>query len=277
MAVVTFSDYRVGPGEKLLFIAGPCVIENEALVMKTAEALLRATENLPVQLVFKSSYKKANRTSVHGFTGLPFDEALGILRKVRETFNVPVLTDVHTAPEIAAIADVADVLQIPAFLCRQTDLLVAAGESGCVVNIKKGQFLSPEGMHHAAEKVKSTGNKSVMLTERGTTFGYSDLVVDMRGLITMAASGCPVVYDATHSVQIPGGKSSTSGGRPEFILSLARSALATGAVNGIFMEAHPDPSKALSDAGSQLKLENVPEALRQLLHIYQAAQELGTA
>lgn len=274
MTSVKFSDYVVGPQEKLLLIAGPCVIESEEMVMRTAEALVSATDGMPLQFVFKSSYKKANRTSLNGFSGLPFEEALGILRKVKETFHVPVLTDIHTEQEVSAVADVADVLQIPAFLCRQTDLLLAAGNSGRVVNIKKGQFLSPEGMQHAAEKVKSTGNGSIMLTERGSTFGYSDLVVDMRGLITMAGTGYPVVFDATHSVQIPGGKSSTSGGRPEFIVPLARAALATGAVSGIFMEAHPDPANAFSDAGSQLNLELVPRALQEMMLIHTASQEL---
>jgi 2-dehydro-3-deoxyphosphooctonate aldolase (KDO 8-P synthase) len=269
---VQVNNMTIGQGQPLTIIAGPCVIENEAMIFKTAEFIIRAIENLSVQYIFKSSFKKANRTSVKGFTGINFSEAMEILAKVRQTFAVPVLTDVHTEIEVPVVAEVADVLQIPAFLSRQTDLLVAAGRTGKVVNIKKGQFLAPEDMYQAAEKVASTGNHNILLTERGTTFGYRNLVVDMRSLVIMAKSGYPVVYDATHSVQIPGGEGNASGGQPEFILPLACAALATGSVSAIFMEVHPDPPQALSDARSQLVLAKFPEVLSRLLDIYAAAR-----
>lgn len=263
----------VGSGRPLTLIAGPCVIENEAMILQTVEFIARTVRDLPLQYVFKASYKKANRSSVKGFTGIDFVEALRILEKVRKEFNLPVLTDIHSELEAPVVAEAVDVLQIPAFLCRQTELLLAAGRTGKTVNIKKGQFLAPEDMQNAAEKVASTGNDKILLTERGTTFGYRNLVVDMRGLVIMARSGYPVVYDATHSVQIPGGEGSASGGQPEYILPLARSALATGAVSAIFMEVHPDPSKALSDARSQLELKKFPEVISQLLEVYGVAQK----
>lgn len=263
----------VGSGRPLTLIAGPCVIENEAMILQTVEFIARTVRDLPLQYVFKASYKKANRSSVKGFTGIDFVEALRILEKVRKEFNLPVLTDIHSELEAPVVAEAVDVLQIPAFLCRQTELLLAAGRTGKTVNIKKGQFLAPEDMQNAAEKVASTGNDKILLTERGTTFGYRNLVVDMRGLVIMARSGYPVVYDATHSVQIPGGEGSASGGQPEYILPLARAALATGAVSAIFMEVHPDPSKALSDARSQLELKKFPEVISQLLEVYGVAQK----
>lgn len=261
----------VGSGRPLTLIAGPCVIENEAMILQTVEFIANTVRDLSLQYVFKSSYKKANRSSVKGFTGIDFVEALRILEKVRKEFNVPVLTDIHSELEAPVVAEAVDVLQIPAFLCRQTELLLAAGRTGKAVNIKKGQFLAPEDMQNAAEKVASTGNDKILLTERGTTFGYRNLVVDMRGLVIMARSGYPVVYDATHSVQIPGGEGSASGGQPEYILPLARAALATGAVSAVFMEVHPDPSKALSDARSQLELKKFPEVVSRLLEVYAVA------
>lgn len=269
---VTVGNYQIGNGYPLTVIAGPCVIENEAMILRTAERLLAAVNDLPVQLIFKSSYKKANRTSVSGFQGLPFVEALDILRKVKEEFQLPVLTDIHTELEAPVVGEVADVLQIPAFLCRQTDLLLAAGRTGKAVNIKKGQFLAPEDMAKAAEKVTSTGNKNILLTERGTTFGYRNLVVDMRGLVIMEKTGYPVVYDATHSVQVPGGLGNASGGQPEYILPLARAAVATGAVSAVFMEVHPEPEKALSDAASQLELAKFKSVTKQLVDVYQLIQ-----
>lgn len=263
----------VGSGRPLTLIAGPCVIENETMILQTVEFIVKTVRDLPLQYIFKSSYKKANRSSVNGFTGIDFGEALRILGKVRKEFNVPVLTDIHSELEAPVVAEAVDVLQIPAFLCRQTELLLAAGRTGKVINIKKGQFLAPEDMQNAAEKVASTGNDKILLTERGTTFGYRNLVVDMRGLIIMARGGYPVVYDATHSVQIPGGEGSASGGQPEYILPLARAALATGAVSAVFMEVHPDPSKALSDARSQLELKKFPEVISQLLEVYAVASK----
>lgn len=264
----------VGAGQPLTLIAGPCVVENEKMILHTAESIAKTVRDLPVQFIFKASYKKANRSSLKGFSGIDFAQALGILEKVRREFNLPVLTDIHNELEAPVVAEVAEVLQIPAFLCRQTDLLLAAGRTGRAVNIKKGQFLAPEDMQNAAEKVAGTGNTRILLTERGTTFGYRNLVVDMRGLVIMARSGYPVVYDATHSVQIPGGEGSASGGQPEFILPLARAALATGAASALFMEVHPDPPNALSDARSQLALEKFPEAIRQLVEVYGVMQKM---
>jgi 2-dehydro-3-deoxyphosphooctonate aldolase (KDO 8-P synthase) len=266
---VTIGNYQIGKGKPLCLIAGPCVIESEKLIFKTAEHLKKHSEELNVPLIFKSSFKKANRTSLDGFTGLPFDEALEILSKVRQQFDLPVLTDIHSELEVPVVAEVVDVLQIPAFLSRQTDLLLAAGRTGCVVNIKKGQFLAPEDMAKAVVKVKSTGNDNILLTERGTSFGYRNLVVDLRSLVIMDQIGYPVVYDATHSVQIPGGLGHASGGQPEYIIPLARAAIATGSVSVIFMEVHPDPNKALSDAASQLKLANFPAVIEELLNIYE--------
>ena len=275
MPTVDIQKYRVGGGHPLTLFAGPCLVEGERMAMNTAEQILRALEGLPVQYVFKASFKKANRSALSGFTGIGFSRALAVLTKVKDTFNVPIVTDVHTEIEIPAVADVADVLQIPAFLCRQTDLLTAAGRTGRVVNIKKGQFLSPEDMENAAAKVASTGNHHILLTERGTSFGYRNLVVDMRGLIIMAASGYPVVFDATHSVQIPGGEGDASGGQPQYILPLARAAIATGAVSALFMEVHPNPAAAKSDAQSQLALEKFPAVIRQLVRLYEHTATLG--
>jgi 2-dehydro-3-deoxyphosphooctonate aldolase (KDO 8-P synthase) len=273
---VQISDQvTVGAGRPLTLIAGPCVVENEKMILQTAETILKQIRDLPLQYIFKASYKKANRSSVKGFTGIDFAGALSILEKVRSEFKVPVLTDIHSELEAPVVAEAADVLQIPAFLCRQTDLLLAAGRTGRAVNIKKGQFLAPEDMQNAAEKVASTGNDKILLTERGTTFGYRNLVVDMRGLVIMGKTGYPVVYDATHSVQIPGGEGSASGGQPEYILPLARAAVATGAIQALFMEVHPDPPNALSDARSQLALEKFPAVIQQILEIYELSRKIS--
>lgn len=261
-------DISIGETENLVIIAGPCVIENERMILETANTLHEIAEKYPVELIFKASYKKANRTSIGGFSGLNFDKALTILQKVKNETGLPLLTDIHNEYEAPIVGEVADVLQIPAFLCRQTELLLAAGRTGRAVNIKKGQFLAPEDMVKAAEKIESTGNRKILFTERGTTFGYRNLIVDMRNLIIMARSGYPVVYDATHSVQIPGGLGNASGGQPEFILPLARAALATGSVQAVFMEVHPDPSNALSDAASQLPLSGFEEVLKQLSNLH---------
>ncbi len=274
MKTVAVGSSTIGLEQPLTLIAGPCVIENEAITLQTAESILKVVRDLPVQYIFKSSYKKANRSSIKGFTGIAFPRAMEILCKVKEEFSIPLLTDVHSELEVPVVADVVDVLQIPAFLSRQTDLLVAAGRTGKVVNIKKGQFLAPEDMQNAAEKVLSTGNERILLTERGATFGYRNLVVDMRGLVIMAKTGFPVVYDATHSVQIPGGEGIASGGQPEFILPLARAALATGAVSALFMEVHPDPPNALSDARSQLALNLFPDVMKELVELYATVSKL---
>jgi len=272
--MVNINQLKIGKNQPLTVIAGPCVIENKEMVFRTVETLKKVSDKHGVQFIFKSSFRKANRTSLEGFTGLDFNEALGILSEVRTIYDVPVLTDVHTELEIPVVAEVAEVLQIPAFLCRQTDLLLAAGRLGKAVNIKKGQFVAPEDMLQAVKKVSSTGNKNILITERGATFGYRNLVVDMRSLLIMEKFGYPVVYDATHSVQLPGGLGTASGGQPEFILPLARAALATGALSAIFMEVHPDPAKALSDAASQLKLNDYSRILEQLVSLYQLVNQM---
>jgi 2-dehydro-3-deoxyphosphooctonate aldolase (KDO 8-P synthase) len=272
---VTVGHITIGRGLPLVLIAGPCVIESRDLVMRTAEAVKKAASARNMPVIFKSSYKKANRTSKNGFTGPGMDEGLRILADVREQFGMPVLTDVHTEDEAISAGLIADVLQIPAFLCRQSELLQAAGRTGKVVNIKKGQFLAPEDMRHAADKVRETGNTSIMLTERGATFGYHNLVVDMRSLPIMRATGCPVVLDATHAVQLPGGDASgtRSGGQPEFIFPIARAGVAAG-VDALFVEVHPDPPSALSDAASQLRLDLLDALLGQVLPIHDVVKEL---
>lgn len=267
---VTVGPVTIGRGLPLVLIAGPCVIETRELVMRTAEAVKRCTDARKMPVIFKSSYKKANRTSKSGFTGPGMDEGLKILAEVRTTFGMPLLTDIHTEEEASVAAEVADVLQIPAFLCRQSELLQAAGRTGKVVNIKKGQFLAPDDMRHAAEKVRETGNTNILLTERGATFGYHNLIVDMRSLPIMRATGCPVVLDATHAVQLPGGDASgaRSGGQPEFIFPLARAGVAAG-IDALFVEVHPDPPSALSDAASQLRLDLLDVLLGQVLPIHE--------
>lgn len=263
--MIKLNDISIGGGSPLTLIAGPCVIENRKLIIETALAIKKITDELNIPFIFKSSYKKANRTSLASFTGIGDKEALQILSDVRSELKIPVLTDVHTVEEIKLAASSVDVLQIPAFLCRQTDLLIAAGESGKVINIKKGQFLAPEDMKHAAQKVGSTGNDKIMLTERGTTFGYHNLVVDMRSLVIMRELGYPVVMDATHSVQLPS-KENTSGGQPKFIKPLARAAAAVG-IDALFLEVHPNPKEALSDAASQLPLNELKNLLVEVLAI----------
>lgn len=274
MNVIRIGKIQIGNGNPLVLIAGPCVVENREMILKTALHVKSTAEKYGTPVVFKSSYKKANRTSSKSFVGIGMDEALKILAEVKKEFDLPILTDIHTEPEAAIAAEVADVLQIPAFLCRQTELLQAAGRTGRVVNIKKGQFLAPEDMKHAAAKVEETGNTKIIFTERGTTFGYNNLVVDMRSLKIMRDLGYPVVFDATHSVQLPGGDRSAAqtAGRPEFILPLARAATAVG-IDGLFVEVHPEPAKALSDAASQLKLDLLDELLHQVTKIDKLIKE----
>jgi 2-dehydro-3-deoxyphosphooctonate aldolase (KDO 8-P synthase) len=259
-------NVTIGGGRTIVLIAGPCVVENREMILATAEAIRKTAEKLSLPVIFKSSYKKANRTSLGGFTGIGMDEALKILLEVKTSLGMPILTDVHTTEEIRAAADVADVLQIPAFLCRQTDLLLEAGRSGRAVNIKKGQFCAPDDMKHPIEKVASTGNDAICVTERGATFGYHNLVVDMRSLEVMRSFGYPVILDATHSVQLPSGESGKSGGQPEFIFPIARAGAAVG-IDGIFIETHPDPARALSDAASQLPLAQLESLLVQVKRI----------
>jgi 2-dehydro-3-deoxyphosphooctonate aldolase (KDO 8-P synthase) len=257
--MVIIKDLEIGNNKPLVLIAGPCVVENEKIVLFTTERIKEITTKLNIPYIFKASYKKANRTSMNSFTGIGDKQALEILAKVNKEFDLPVLTDVHSPEEAKAAAEYVDVLQIPAFLCRQTELLISAGETGKTVNIKKGQFLAPEDMKFAADKVSSTGNKKILLTERGTTFGYHNLVVDMRSFIIMKELGYPVVMDATHSVQLPG-KGNTSGGEPKYIKPLARAAAAIG-IDALFLEVHPNPEEALSDAASQLPLNELEDLL----------------
>ena len=255
MSSHTFSVGKIkfGAGAPLFLIAGPCVIESEGHALMIAEKLGAVAGELGVPYIFKASYDKANRSSVASYRGPGLKNGLKILAKIKKKTGLPILTDVHQASEVEAAAEVCDILQIPAFLSRQTDLLVAAGKSGRVVNIKKGQFLSPAEMGNAAEKVASTGNEKIILTERGNSFGYQNLVVDMRSFPMMRKFGYPVVFDVTHSVQLPGGEGKSSGGQPEFIEPLARAGVAAG-VDGIFLEVHENPGKALSDGSNALAL-----------------------
>ncbi|MBI5020832.1 MAG: 3-deoxy-8-phosphooctulonate synthase [Ignavibacteriales bacterium] len=262
----------IGSGNRLMLIAGPCVVEGREITLKTAARLQKLTHKYQIPFIFKSSYKKANRTSGKSFSTLGLDEALAILSEIKNNLGVPILTDIHTESEIEAVVGVADILQIPAFLCRQTELLQAAGRSGKVVNIKKGQFMAPEDMKHQARKVESTGNKKVMLTERGASFGYHNLVVDMRSLTIMRSLGYPVILDATHSVQLPGAGKNQTAGQPEFIFPIARAGVAVG-IDGLFIETHPDPKRALSDSGSQLKLDLLEDLLKQIIPIDNIVKE----
>ena len=263
----------IGGGE-LFLIAGPCVIESERHALKMAETICGVAKALRLPFIFKASYDKANRTSIKSYRGPGLKEGLRVLRKVAETVKVPVLTDVHEAADVARVAEAVDVLQIPAMLCRQTDLLVAAGKSGRAVNIKKGQFVSPWDMRHAVEKVRSAGNDKVFVTERGSSFGYQNLVVDMRSVPVMREFA-PVVFDATHSVQLPsasvaaGDSPAVSGGQPQFIPVLARAAVAAG-VDGVFMEVHDDPKAAKSDGPNALDLKKLRDVLQELLKVHQA-------
>jgi 2-dehydro-3-deoxyphosphooctonate aldolase (KDO 8-P synthase) len=260
---IPIGAFRIGAGEPLVLFAGPCVIESEAHAMKMAERLTKIAAHAKVPLVFKASYDKANRSSVSSFRGPGLARGLEILRKVEERFRVPVLTDIHEPNQAQAAAEVCDILQVPAFLSRQTDLLIAAGKTGRVVNLKKGQFLSPWDMANAVEKVKSTGNSKVIVTERGVSFGYNNLVVDMRSFPILAKTGCPVIFDVTHSVQLPGGQGHASGGQPEFIEPLARAGTAVG-VDGIFLEVHDRPERARSDGSNALRLDRLPDLLAKL-------------
>jgi len=270
---VRIGEITLGGGHPPVLIAGPCVVENREMVMQTAETIRRESAAAGFPFIFKASYTKANRTSGGSFRGLGQGEAIGILSEVRSGLGVPVLTDVHSEAEVDAAAGAVDVLQIPAFLCRQTGLLERAGQSGKPVNIKKGQFMAPGDMKYQAEKITRTGNRNVMLTERGTSFGYHNLVVDMRSLLIMRKSGFPVILDVTHSLQLPGGNESSSGGEPEYIFPLARAAAAVG-VDGFFIETHPDPPKALSDSSTQLPLARLGALLREIRAIDEASRKV---
>jgi len=266
---VRVGSITIGGGRPLVLIGGPCAIENEKHALMTAERLAAITSDQRVPFIYKSSYDKANRSSIGGYRGPGLEEGLRILRRVRDVIGVPVLSDVHQVEEVGPAAEVLDVLQIPAFLCRQTDLIVAVARTGKPINVKKGQFLAPGDMKNVVDKVLSTGNRGILLTERGSSFGYHNLVVDMRGLVQMRAIGYPVVFDATHSVQLPGGAGDRSGGERQYVPALARAAVAVG-VDALFMEMHEDPDRTLedgrplSDGPNMLRIDDLPRLLREI-------------
>jgi len=258
--------------DQLFLISGPCVIESEDIVFETAEILKEITENLEIPFIFKSSYDKANRSSIKSYRGPGIKKGLEILNKVKEKFQIPVLSDVHSVEEINIAKEVLDVIQIPAFLCRQTDMVVEAGKTGKPVNVKKGQFLAPWDVGNIIEKIKSTGNEKIMITERGTTFGYNNLVVDFRSFPVIRSFGVPVIFDATHSVQLPGGAGVCSSGQREFIPYLSRAAVACG-VDGVFFEVHPEPDRALCDGPNMVPLRDFRELLQSLLEIHAVSKK----
>ena len=260
------NKFDIGGTERFTLIAGPCVIESEELVMEVAGKLKEITERLGINFVFKSSFDKANRSSIHGYRGPGIEEGLRILKKVKDTYNVPVVTDVHEAWQCAKVAEVVDIIQIPAFLCRQTDLLIAAAETGLPVNVKKGQFLAPWDMKNVVTKMEESGNPNVMLCERGSTFGYNNMVVDMRSFLEMRQFGYPVVFDVTHAVQKPGGNGDSTGGNREYVYPLMRAGLAIG-VDAVFAEVHPNPDCAKSDGPNMLRLDEVEEVLKMAVAI----------
>lgn len=260
------NKFDIGGTERFTLIAGPCVIESEELVMEVAGKLKEITDRLGINFVFKSSFDKANRSSIHGYRGPGIEEGLRILKKVKDTYNVPVVTDVHEAWQCEKLAEVVDIIQIPAFLCRQTDLLIAAAATGLPVNVKKGQFLAPWDMKNVVTKMEESGNNNVMLCERGSTFGYNNMVVDMRAFMEMRQFGYPVVFDVTHAVQKPGGNGDSTGGNREYVYPLMRAGLAIG-VDAIFAEVHPNPDCAKSDGPNMLKLDDVEEILKMAIKI----------
>ena len=266
------STIAIGQGNPLALIAGPCVIENEGLVRETAQAVAKICHSLNIPYIFKASYDKANRSHVQSFRGPGIDKGLEILAKVRNELEIPVITDVHDQHEVEMVAEVVDIIQIPAFLCRQTDLLLAAGRTGKPVNVKKGQFMAPEDMWGITGKISSTGNDKILLTERGTTFGYHNLVVDFRAVPIMRETGCPVIFDATHSVQLPAAQGICSGGNRRMIPTLAAAAVASG-VDALFMEVHPDPDKALCDGANSLPLEQLKPLLQRLQRLWEACRQ----
>lgn len=263
-AHVTIGNFKVGNDLPLALIAGPCQMESEDHAMEMSGKLVDITTRLGMGLVYKTSFDKANRSSIHTPRGLGIEKALSVFEKIKKEYNIPVLTDVHDPAQCGDVASVVDVLQIPAFLCRQTDLLVAAAKTGRVVNVKKGQFLAPWDMKHVAAKLTESGNNNILLTDRGTSFGYNTLVSDMRGLPTMAETGFPIVFDATHSVQQPGGQGATSGGQREFVPVLARAAVAVG-VAMVFMETHEDPDNAPSDGPNMVPIDEMEALLKRLM------------
>jgi len=269
--LVDIGSFKVGAGNRQFLIAGPCVIENEQLVMDTAGRIADITKPLGMPYIFKSSFDKANRTSIKSFRGPGIEKGLAVLKKVRDQLGLPVLTDVHTEEQATEAGKIVDVLQIPAFLCRQTDLLIAAAKTGKVVNVKKGQFLSPIEMGNAVKKIEECGSQRLILTERGSSFGYNNLVVDMRSFPILRSFGYPVVFDATHSVQLPGGGGTKSSGQREFVEPLACAAAGAG-VDGFFMEVHPNPDEALSDGPNMVPLHQLKSLLERILRICDAAK-----
>jgi 2-dehydro-3-deoxyphosphooctonate aldolase (KDO 8-P synthase) len=273
--MVQVGQVAVGKGDQLVLIAGPCVVESEELTVRTAEAICRIAERAGVPYIFKSSYAKANRMSIESFTGLGIDEGLRILERVKEEVGVPVITDIHSAAEAERASQVVDAVQIPALLCKQTDIVLAAGRTGKPINIKKGQFLAPEDLVWIIRKVESTGNRQILLTERGSIFGYHNIVVDMRSLVLLRRVGYPVVFDATHSVQLPENNGFQSGGQPEFIRPLARAAVAVG-IDAIFIETHPDPANALCDGACMLPLRELGETIKELVQLQAVVKHLSS-
>jgi len=263
---IQIGDMKIGGGSPLILIAGPCVIESEELVLRTAENLKEITGDLGIPLIFKSSYDKANRSSVSSFRGPGLKAGLKILQKVKDAYSLPVLSDVHTFEDVGPAAEILDVLQVPAFLCRQTDFVEHVARSGRPINVKKGQFMAPWDMGNVVEKIRHAGNERILITERGSTFGYNNLVADMRALPVMRQLGVPVIFDGTHSVQLPGGQGTSSGGQREFVPALTRAAVAAG-VDGIFLEVHPSPDKALCDGPNMLALKDLPVLLHQVREI----------
>jgi len=264
--IVKIGAIEIGGNRPLVLIAGPCVIESEDQIRKTVEGLKEITRGINIPFIFKSSYDKANRTSIKSYRGPGIEKGLKILEKVKGEFNIPLLIDVHRIEEVKSVSKVADILQVPAFLCRQTDLIISIARTGKPINVKKGQFLSPWDMQNVIEKIESTGNKNILLTERGSCFGYNNLVVDIKSLPIMRSFGYPVVFDATHSVQKPGGKGTATAGEREYVPFLAQAAVATG-IDGLFLEVHPEPEEALSDGPNMIRLNRVKELLEKLIRI----------
>ena len=271
MEKVKVKDFFIGEKEPLVLMSGPCVIEGEEHALKAAEYLKNLCESLGIPLIYKSSYDKANRSSYHSFRGPGLQEGLRILEKIKRELDLPILTDIHSPEEALAAGQVCDVIQIPAFLCRQTDLVVAAAQSGAVINVKKGQFMAPSDMGNVVDKILSANNRKIVLTDRGTSFGYNNLVTDMRGIPIMKRFGFPVCFDASHSIQLPGGLGQSSGGQREFIPTLTKAAVAAGC-NCLFIESHPEPSQAKSDKESVLAFQDLEKLLKEVLQIYQVIQ-----
>jgi len=265
-----FHNQKHNP-DNFFLLAGPCVIENEEMPFQIAETLIKITQKYQIPFIFKASYRKANRSKLDSFTGIGDEKGLQILAQIRKQYGIPVVTDIHEALEAALAAEYVDMLQIPAFLCRQTDLLLAAGRTGKYVNVKKGQFVAPESMAHAVEKIRQTGNQNILLTERGTTFGYQDLVVDFRGIPVMQQNNVPVVMDVTHSLQQPNQSGGITGGRPDLIETISKAAIAVGA-DGLFIETHPEPANAKSDGANMLRLDLMDELMEKLIRIRKAVK-----